>query len=160
MWRGRIRAQRKLAIREYLEIFGDNGPYLDTGRNVVKIGIVGAGQVGATAAYPMMMRRRFRNHARRPQRPRCSTVSPTAATFSKPETTASVSKTARRKPPTRKGEISELDERLTSKPSSSRVSSRWKSGVGRLGRAGLSLAIDRAAGLSKDESPWLNTASV
>src|SRR5271168_3998087 len=30
---------------------------------------------------------------------------------------------------TRKGEISELDERLTSKPSSSRVSSRWKSRV-------------------------------
>jgi hypothetical protein len=28
---------------------------------------------------------------------------------------------------TRKGEISELDERLTSKPSSSRVSSQWKS---------------------------------
>ena len=31
-------------------------------------------------------------------------------------------------------------------------------GVGPLGRTGLSLAIDRAAGLSKDESPWLNTA--
>jgi hypothetical protein len=30
--------------------------------------------------------------------------------------------------------------------------------VGPLGRTGLSLAIDRAAGLSKDESPWLNTA--
>jgi putative transposase len=30
---------------------------------------------------------------------------------------------------TRKGEISELDERLTPKPSSSRVSSRWKSRV-------------------------------
>jgi hypothetical protein len=29
-------------------------------------------------------------------------------------------------------------------------------GVGPLGRTGLSLAIDRAAGLSKDESPWLN----
>ena len=27
-----------------------------------------------------------------------------------------------------------------------------------MGRTGLSLAIDRAAGLSKDESPWLNTA--
>jgi transposase-like protein len=30
---------------------------------------------------------------------------------------------------TRKGEILELDERLTPKPSSSRVSSRWKSRV-------------------------------
>src|SRR3984957_13533481 len=30
---------------------------------------------------------------------------------------------------TRKGEISELDERLTPKPSSSRVSSQWKSRV-------------------------------
>ena len=36
---------------------GDNGSYFDTGRNSVKIGIVGAGQVGATAAYSMMMRR-------------------------------------------------------------------------------------------------------
>jgi L-lactate dehydrogenase len=37
--------------------FGDNGSYLDAGRDAMKIGIVGAGQVGATAAYSMMMRR-------------------------------------------------------------------------------------------------------
>ena len=43
--------------------------------------------------------------------------------------TASASRPARRKPQTRKGETSELDERLTTKPSSSRVSSRWKSRV-------------------------------
>jgi hypothetical protein len=53
----------------------------------------------------------------------------TAATFSKLETTASASRIARRKPPNHQGEISDLDERLTQKPSSSRVSSQWKSRV-------------------------------
>jgi hypothetical protein len=45
---------------------------------------------------------------------------PTVATSSKLETTASASRTARRKPQTRKGETSKLDERLTPKTSSSR----------------------------------------
>jgi hypothetical protein len=36
---------------------GDSGSYLETGRNGMKIGIVGAGHVGVTAAYSMMMRR-------------------------------------------------------------------------------------------------------
>ena len=46
-----------------------------------------------------------------------------AATFSKPETTASASRTLHECRQTHQGEISELDERLTLKPSSSRVSS-------------------------------------
>src|ERR1700722_10579770 len=53
MRRGRIRSRRELAIRQYAGIKLRHR----YGRNGMKIGIVGAGQVGATAAYSMMMRR-------------------------------------------------------------------------------------------------------
>jgi hypothetical protein len=58
-----------------------------------------------------------------------SIVSPTVATSSKPETTGSASRTLGESRQTRKGETSKLDERLTPKPSSARVSSQWKSRV-------------------------------
>ena len=53
MRRGRIRARRELAIIRRAGIKLRHR----YGRNALKIGIVGAGQVGATAAYSMMMRR-------------------------------------------------------------------------------------------------------
>jgi L-lactate dehydrogenase len=53
MRRGRIRSRRRLAIRRRAGIKLRHR----YGRNGMKIGIVGAGQVGATAAYSMMMRR-------------------------------------------------------------------------------------------------------
>src|SRR6202020_3427644 len=53
MRRGRIRSRRELAIRRRAGIKLRHR----YGRNGMKIGIVGAGQVGATAAYSMMMRR-------------------------------------------------------------------------------------------------------
>ena len=53
MRRGRIRSRRGLAIRRSAGIKLRHR----YGRNGMKIGIVGAGQVGATAAYSMMMRR-------------------------------------------------------------------------------------------------------
>ena len=59
-------------------------------------------------------------------RRRCSIGSPIAATSSKPETTSSASRTARRKPPNPQRRSHELDQRLTLKPSSSRVSSQWQ----------------------------------
>jgi hypothetical protein len=59
----------------------------------------------------------------------CSTVSPTAATLSNRKRQLSFQEQLGESRQTRKGETSELDERLTPKPSSSRVSSRWKSRV-------------------------------
>src|ERR1700689_5225450 len=49
-------------------------------------------------------------------------------------------------------------EALSEHPEGNQWKIRSSNGLGPLGKTGLSLVIDRAAGLSKDETPWLNPA--